>query len=131
MKRVVKSSEDIFGMARVGFLDKHEVIEVYVNTNDAGNIPHFHLRDKNDWDKFHSCIKITSSEYFPHEGKEDELQASMRKALDKFMRSRVNSPKYSDKFDNNWQLVCFLWELNNSNMEIPDDATMPDYKELK
>ena len=128
MKRIIRSSEDIFGMARVGYSGD---LEVYVNTNDGGNIPHFHLRDKNDWDRFHSCIKITTPEYLSHEGKEDVLNSKQRKELADFMNDRVSIGKYADKFDNNWQLVCFLWELNNSDAEIPEDATMPNYRDLR
>ena len=55
----------------------------------------------------------------------------MKQALDEFMRSKVQMARYADKFDNNWQLICFLWELNNTDMKIPDDATIPDYRELQ
>ena len=127
MKRVIRGSESIFGMARVGYSGN---LEVYVNTNDGGKIPHFHLRDKTDWNKFHTCIKITCPEYFLHEGKEDILNSSQRRELQKFMESKVSLNRYSDIFENNWQLVCFLWELNNSDAEIPEDVTMPDYRTL-
>lgn len=128
MKRVIKSSEEIFGMARVGYSGD---LEVYVNTNDGGNIPHFHLRDQTDWERFHSCIKIASPEYFLHEGKEDTLNSKQRKELYDFMNSKVSLTKYADKFDNNWQLICFLWELNNSSTSIPEDTQMPDYRQLR
>ena len=128
MKRVITNSQEILGMARVGYSGK---LEVYVNTNDGGNIPHFHLRDKTDWDKFHSCILILEPKYFEHENKEHKLNAKQRKELYTFMNSKIDNEKYADKFDNNWQLVCFLWEMNNSNAEIPADAKMPDYRQLR
>ena len=127
MKKYINSAQNIYGMARVGYSGD---LEVYVNTNDGGNIPHFHLRDPNNWDKFHTCIKITSAEYFPHEGKEDTLNSTQRKELYEFMSGKVSLNKYKDKFDNNWELVCFLWDMNNSNISIPDDAEMPDYRKL-
>ena len=130
MKRMIRSAVEILGMARVGYLGDSEAYEVYVNTNDGGNIPHFHLRNSKDWDKFHSCIKIMSAEYFEHQGKEHKLNASLLKDLCKFLSSPVQSEKYRDKFENNWQLICFLWELNNSNMMIPDGTEMPDYSKL-
>ena len=129
MKILLRDSdkENIYGMARVGFSGD---LEVYVNTNDGGKIPHFHLRNSVDWKKFHTCIQITSAEYFLHEGKEDVLNSSQRKDLDEFMRSKVTLKKYKDKFDNNWELVCFLWDMNNSDVMIPDDAEQPNYLEL-
>lgn len=58
-----KPNQGVLGMARVGFTpDRYEV---YVNTNDGGKIPHFHYRDANDWNRFHTCIKIDKPEYFP------------------------------------------------------------------
>ena len=127
MKKLIQSSQDIFGMSRAGYSGN---LEVYVNTDDGGNIPHFHLRDKVDWDKFHSCIKILTPEYFEHAGKEDKLDSKQRKELSHFMNSSVSNKRYADKFDNNWQLVCFLWDINNSAFEIPEGAEMPDYRQL-
>ena len=126
MKRWVR--QEILGMSRVGFASKYEI---YVNTNDAGKIPHFHMRDKVDWDKFHTCIRIDKPEYFLHEGKEDILNAGERKKLAKFMESKVTIAKYKDKFENNWELTCFLWDMNNSDVMISDDIEMPDYNKLQ
>lgn len=131
MKRAQKGSEEIFGMARVGYIGVSKELEVYINTNDNGIIPHFHLRDSANGEKFHTCIKIASPEYYPHDGKEDRLNSSMIKALDTFMRSKVQIERYADKFDNNWQLTCFLWELNNSDTDIPTDVAMPDYQKIR
>jgi hypothetical protein len=128
MKRIVDKPQDIYGMSRIGYSGN---LEVYVNTDDGGNIPHFHVRDKDDWGKFHCCIKILSPEYFAHEGKEDKLNSKQRKDLYKFMNSKISNKKYADRFDNNWQLVCFLWDINNSSVEVPEDAEMPDYRFLK
>ena len=79
-------------MARIGYLpDKQgrpeEQFEIYVNTNDGGDKPHFHLRYEPDWDKFHSCIRIDCCEYFEHEGKENILNSSMRKRLVNFLNA--------------------------------------------
>lgn len=127
MKKIIRSRQEIFGMARVGFINE---LEVYVNTNDSGKIPHFHLRNRSEWNKFHTCIEITKSEYFLHGSKQDTLNASQRADLDRFMKSKVSSKKYVNLFENNWQLVCFLWDINNSDVEIPEDVKMPDYNLL-
>lgn len=115
-------------MARVGFTsDKYEV---YVNTNDGGKIPHFHYRDANDWSKFHTCIRIDRPEYFHHEDKSDVLNSKQRKALQKFMKSKVSLDRYKDKFSNNWELICFMWDINNSDIQIDDNTQQPNYINL-
>ena len=128
MKRVIRSSlQNIEAMTRVGFTSDR--YEVYVNTNDDGKIPHFHYRDANDRSRLHTCIRIDRPEYFHHEGKSDVLNSKQKKALQKFMTSKV-SGKYSDRFKNNWELVCFVWDINNSDVEISDDMMQPNYINL-
>lgn len=128
MKRVTKNCQEILGMARVGYAAG---LEIYVNTNDAGNIPHFHIRDKDDWSKFHSCIKILSPEYFAHEGKEDVLNSKQRKKLQEFMTSPADIDIEGANIPNNWKYICILWNSNNSSARIPKDAEMPDYRQLR
>lgn len=120
-----KSKENILGMARVGFtLDRYEV---YVNTNDGGKLPHFHYRDAVDWNKFHTCIRIDEAKYFRHNEKEDRLNAKQLKELCEFLNSDVTIARYKDKFKNNYELICFLWDLNNLDVLLPEDIQMPDY----
>lgn len=95
----------IEGMSRVGFTD--DMYEVYVNTDDGGNIPHFHYRLKNNWNKFHTCIRLDKPEYFHHTGKEGVLSSNQLKKLIKFLHEPVASNKYSSMFTN-WELICFL-----------------------
>lgn len=111
-------------MARIGFTD--DMYEIYVNTDDPGNIPHFHYRKANQWDKFHTCIMISSAEYFHHTGKEDVLNTKQRKELQKFLE------KPSEDFTNmsNFQTVIAMWNSNNSNHKLPMDTPMPNYLEL-
>lgn len=126
MKRMIK--QDIYGMARVGYSGD---LEVYVNTDDGGNLPHFHVRLKNNGDKFHSCIRLDCAEYFLHAGKEDKLNSHQRKILQQFMEDTVELPRYKDKFNNNWELACFLWDTNNSDATIDDYVVQPDYRNLE
>lgn len=128
MKRVLRSSlQNIEAMARVGYTSDR--YEIYVNTNDGGMIPHFHYRLSSDWSKFHTCICIDKSEYFHHNGKEDVLNSKQKRALQKFMTSKVCG-KYFDRFRNNWELVCFLWDINNSDVEVSNDIQQPNYINL-
>ena len=129
MRRVIRSSlQNIEAMARIGFTSDR--YEVYVNTNDGGKIPHFHYRDANDWSKFHTCICIECPEYFHHEGKSDVLNSKQKKALQKFMKSKVSLDRYKDKFSNNWELICFMWDINNSDIQIDDNTQQPNYMNL-
>ena len=127
MKTLKHSYTDITGMARAGFTKDN--YEVYVNTDDGGNIPHFHYRLKSDWNKFHTCIRLDSPEYFHHNGKEDVLNSSQKKNLQKFLSSPVTLSRYKGKFKNNFELLCFLWDINNSNVQS-DDWDLPDYTTL-
>lgn len=111
-------------MARVGFIDEYEI---YIHTDDPGNIPHFHIWDKETkGNKFHSCIRIDQAIYFHHTGKEDKLNSKDRKNLVNFLQS---SPK-NKRYNTNWELLIDMWNLNNSNIEIPEDQEMPDYRNI-
>lgn len=113
-------------MARVGFID--DEYEVYIHTDDPGNVPHFHIWDaETRGQKFHTCIRIESPEYFHHTGKEDYLNSSMRKELIKFLKSKPTKLK---RYNTNWEVVVDMWNANNSKANVPDDLPMPDYTRL-
>lgn len=113
-------------MARVGFID--DEYEVYIHTDDPGNAPHFHILDaETRGQKFHTCIKIESPEYFHHTGKEDYLNSNMRKELIKFLKSKPTKLK---RYNTNWEVVVDMWNANNSKANVPDDLPMPDYTKL-
>ena len=60
-------------MARIGYIDDLELI---IWTDDPGNIPHFHIRDKETkGNNFHCCIRLDEPSYFKHQGKMDVLNA--------------------------------------------------------
>ena len=116
--------ENLTEMARIGFTD--DGFEVYVNTNDGGNKPHFHYRTKSDWE-FHSCIRIDVLEYFEHEGKEGKLNSKQRKELVKFL----NDISEDDDSKTNWQVLIIEWNRNNSDVKVDKDIPMPDYTKLR
>lgn len=130
MEKVIKveGKEDIFGTTRVGYL--YDCFQIFVDTDDCSNIPHFHYKDSVGWSTFHTCICIESATYFHHDGKEDVLNSKQRRELQEFMESPISLNRYKEKFSNNWELVCFLWNLNNSNVEV-SDCEQPDYTLLK
>ena len=75
-------------------------------------------------------IRIDCPEYFHHEGESDVLNSKQKTALQKFMESKVSLTKYKDKFSNNWELICFMWDINNSDIQIDDSTQQPNYVDL-
>ena len=111
-------------MARVGFTS--DSYEIYVRTNDSGNIPHFHYWDTlTKGDVFHTCIRIDSPEYFHHTGKEDELNSKQKKSLIQFLLKQHSTLGIS-----NWKYLIALWNDNNSDVYVDIDSEMPDYSTL-
>lgn len=114
----------LFEMARVGFFDEYEI---YIHTDDPGKIPHFHLWDAGTkGNKFHTCIRIDKSEYFHHTGKEDVLNTNDKKDLCKFLSDKPKNKRY----ETYWEYLVSMWNDNNSDVEIPEDQSMPDYTKL-
>lgn len=112
-------------MARVGFIDGD--YEVYIHTDDPGNIPHFHIWDtETRGQNFHTCIKIAAPEYFHHTGKEDFLNSKLKKALIIFLQAKSKNKRYNT----NWEYLVSMWNDNNSSINIPEDIIMPDYMKL-
>lgn len=124
----ILSKQNIYGMARVGFTG--DSYEVYVNTDDAGYLPHFHYRMKDRWEDFHTCVRLDVAEYFHHGSKLGILNSHQKKELIRFLRSPVSLSRYKDRFQNHWELACFLWDTNNSQYVIAEDVEMPDYNQL-
>ena len=106
-------------MAQIGNINKTLVI--YVRSNDPGNIPHFHIVDKTTLgNKFHTCIKIETSEYFHHTGKEDVLNSKERKQLLDFLN-------YSNELGvSNWRYLLLSWNTNNSTKKVNMNIQLPD-----
>lgn len=140
----VMSGEYYLEMARIGYIPlvvgsvKREY-EVYVNTNDSGKIPHFHVRLKADWSKFHTCVCFMAEDgnpaYFHHGTKQDVLSAPLKKELVKLFRAQTRVNR-ADKavYVTNWELACLDWNRNNSDVMIPEHLmileNMPDYRKL-
>ena len=112
-------------MARIGYLDGYEI---YIDTDDSGNIPHFHIWDRSSkGEKFHTCIQIKEPEYFHHTGKEDTLNSKQKKDLYNLLqlpyRKNINITL--------WQHLIMSWNDNNSNILVDENQEMPDYTKLK
>ena len=110
-------------MAQIGVVDGYQI---YVRTNDAGKIPHFHIWDlSTNGQKFHTCVRIDKPEYFKHTGKEGTLNSKERKHLISFL-----SGEDPDSGFTNWQWLVFEWNRNNSDVRIDPKTPMPDYTKL-
>ena len=112
-------------MARIGYLDGYEI---YIHTDDSGNIPHFHIWDRNSkGEKFHTCIQIKEPKYFHHTGKENILNSKQKKDLYNLLqlpyRKNINITL--------WQHLIMSWNDNNSNILVDENQEMPDYTKLK
>ena len=126
------NEEPVLESARVGFING--AYEVYVHTDDAGYIPHVHIRDKATRGKeFETCVALNSNEYFLHGKYDDKMSGDMIKLFSDFMKSKPLSKRYST----NYELAVDMWNLNNSDTQVDvdydDDGEMiiPDYKHIK
>lgn len=116
--------EDLLEIARIGFTS--DGYEVYINTDDPGNIPHFHYRKKGSWEG-HTCIRLDKPEYFLHGNKQAILNNKQKKELIYFLSAK---PLKAKKFGTNWEFLLSMWNVNNSDIEISEDVQMPDYNKL-
>lgn len=131
---MIKIYDEIYlnEMARVGWIPVKSIgsIEVYVHTNDSGNVPHFHIRKygKSNNFEWETCIEYNSAKYFLHGKYKDKLpNSSISKELDKMLRT--NNPK--DPGRTYWQSAIVAWNSNNFGIELPFDLQQPDYTKLK
>lgn len=114
-------------MARVGITEDN--MDIIIRTDDPAKIPHFHIVDRNNPDSRNNegCIEILRANYFNHGSKQMILNSKQRKVLNDFL----NQIPRNKAFDNNWKYIVALWNDNNSDVIIPDDAAMPDYSLLR
>lgn len=136
LSRVSDSLHRIEDMARIGWLEPQK-IDVYVYTDDPGQIPHIHIRTyrkglqqkKGDID---CCVMLEEARYFNHGSQQDELNSSLRKKLNDFMHS-------IDSEDNItfYELACKEWNRNNSDVRVKvkkdeeGNVIIPDYTTIK
>ena len=123
----MENQYELHEISVVGDLGKYEI---YVNTGDVGKVPHVHFQLKKGGNIFHTCILLLEADYFFHGESEDVLDYEQKKVFQIFMESPVTIPKYESKFNNNWELACCMWDINNTDVLIPDDAVMPNYGNL-
>ena len=132
MKILITPQQDIYGMARIGWVDPtgDKGIEVYVHTNDGGRTAHFHVRKYGGHGQFEweCCIEYKSAKYFKHGKYQDELpDRKTAKQLDKMLRSVNKSSRFGTTY---WQDAIDEWNRNNSVDILPLDLEQPDYSKI-
>ena len=133
IKNKITKPRRIFDMSRVGFITDFDY-EVYIRTDDGGNIPHVHVWDRGTKGKeFSTCIKLTTPEYFPHGGRyKDVFNSKQKRAFVEFMNKKTPETRI-DKPATNYQRCCSLWNQNNSNVNVEvqydenNNPIIPDY----
>ena len=123
---------DLTKMARIGFvpIGSTNTVEVYVHTNDGGNVPHFHVRKygKNGQFEWETCIRYDSATYFKHGKYTDELlNRKIAKELDKMLRTIDKKDPDNHTY---WQIAIIEWNRNNSGIDVPYNTVQPDYNTL-
>ena len=118
-------------MARVGFIDGE--YEVYVWTDDPGNIPHVHIRDTNSkGQNFETCVQLKTNKYFLHGPYTDRLNSKQRKAFAEFM----TSPSRNKRYSTHYEYAVDMWNDNNSsiilelNKDINGNIIIPNYQNI-
>ena len=127
--KVIEAVEEIYEMARICKLPSDNNIEIFVNTDDGGNMPHFHVWKKlsrrvHEWE---TCIKFEEPEYFLHGKYKDKVSTKIAKEIDKVLRSKKINDRSGRTY---WQAAVDSWNDNNSNVTLPMDLQQPDYTTL-
>lgn len=110
--------------------------ELFVETNDAVEVPHFHIRNnqsgiRNDYG-FMTGIEFLKPAYLHQQSPKDVLNDKQKVALNDFLGSVVTqNKKLKEAGVTVWEMCCLLWNWNNSEHdELPDGLEMPDYTKL-
>ena len=114
--------------ARIGFFgDKYE-FEAYIVTDDACQIPHFHVRDALQMDILNAPVRLDANQYIQHGESTDKLQDYTLSLLADFMAQPCRSPR----FINNYEFAVTMWNVNNeTQLQIESykdgKVIIPDY----
>ena len=124
---IIDDLDEVCEMARICKLPNK--IEIFVNTDDGWNIPHFHVWKKtscrnHEWE---TCIKFDSPEYFLHGKYSDKISTKIAKEIDFALRSVDLSDRFKRTF---WEIAIDEWNRNNSSKDLPLELEQPDYTKL-
>lgn len=125
----------IFEMASVGYFSimknnksKASKFKVFVNGKE-GNIPHMHIWDDDtDGSQFHTCVCLSSIEYFLYTGKENKLTSKQKECLVEFLKGECTKNK---RYKTNWEYALSMWNDNNTDkIQVDENSEVLDYTKL-
>lgn len=97
-------------IARIGFFGRASEYEVYVQTDDECQEPHFHVKDI--YTEADTAICLQSNRYYKHPNKENYIfKYNFEELLYSFMTEPCRSPRYAD----NYEFTITMWNLNNQS----------------
>ena len=100
--------------ARVGYING--LLEVYVKTDDGGNIPHVHVRDINSQGKlFETCIELKSNRYFLHGKYTQTLTKAQCRQFNAYMHEEIHTKTFNGTV---YELAVDMWNYNNSRVKV-------------
>lgn len=127
--------EPLYEMARVGFIssgNKQTTFDVFVRTDDPGNVPHVHIQSKNK--KFKTCIRLDTNKYFLHGEWRDIFNTKQCKLFNNFMRSyKDTSLGFNITI---YEYAVAMWNDNNSKRKLSitkdkeNNIIIPDYSSI-
>lgn len=129
-KNVQTSSDfltDIEARSRVAYINKNtnpeekSEIELYIYTDDPGQIPHMHIHIQGQHDV---CIRFDSPNYFSHEKNNNTVSSKVAAWIDAILRIT------DDDDQTLWKFAVKSWNSNNSGSKLPLDLEQPDYTKL-
>lgn len=122
--RKLQERQRLREMAMVGKFDDF-TITVF---GGERNISHFHIcRGKPESPTWETCVRLDQAQYFHHGSKREVLNSREKDDLVAFLEKPFPRPRFAGT---NWEFIVFLWNVNNPQFAIGDDAPMPDYTQL-
>lgn len=135
IRRKILYKEPLYEMARVGFIssgNKQITFDVFVRTDDPGNVPHVHIQSKNK--KFKTCIRLDTNQYFLHGEWRDTFNTKQCKLFNNFMRSyKDTSLGFNITI---YEYAVAMWNDNNSKRKLSitndkdNNIIIPDYSSI-
>ena len=92
-----------------------------------GPIPHFHFYKTTD-DSSGGCIRLDKPEYFDHGHHQAKMNSTIKNRAIEWLKS---TPKTRfGHFTNNWEAMCYMWDIGNPTHPTDPQLEMPDYTKL-
>ena len=126
MDEIEEEHGALLEMAEIGEFQSYK-ISVFTN---EGNIPHFHIYDKQTKRKI--CLQIGKADYFKHGKYQNELMRDERKTIQEWL-SLPNEDAWQDRREvsSNYREICIEWNRNNRDNRVDVNQPIPDYIHMR